>query len=89
MATTYRSRRRRSKAWTVGYVIGQAMTHLAFDFLYALLLALPVMWLTAFLADCGSPLQPLGYWASVWTAFLLSWIIDGAGTVRRAIRDDK
>lgn len=35
-----------------------------FSVVHALLLALPVMWLTA---------------------FLLSWIIDGAGTTRRAI----
>lgn len=58
---------------------------LALDLVYCLLLALPVMFLTAFLHSQGWPVTPLGYWASYLVAFLLSWIVDGSGTVRRAV----
>jgi hypothetical protein len=62
---------------------------LALDLVYCLLLALPVMWLTAFLHSQGWPITPLGYWSSYLTAFLLAWVIDGATTVRRAIETER
>lgn len=58
---------------------------LALDLVHCLLLALPVMWLTAFLHGQGWSVTPLGYWASYVVAFFLSWIIDGSGTIRRAV----
>jgi hypothetical protein len=62
---------------------------LVFDLVYCLLLALPVMWLTAFLHSQGWPITPLGYWPSYLAAFLLAWIVDGAGTVRRAVEESR
>lgn len=53
--------------------------------LHAFVLALPIMWLSAFLAGQGWAVTPLGYWASYFTALMLGWILDGAGTVRRAL----
>lgn len=75
-------RRDRSNAWI------QLFTSLTMTFLHAFVGALPVMFLTAFLADQGWAVTPLGYWASYLTALMLEWIIDGAGTVRRAMHDN-
>lgn len=69
----------------VGY---QIFLNLAVTLLHAFVLALPVMWLSAFLADQGWAVTPLGYWASYFTALMLEWIIDGSGTVRRAVAKD-
>jgi hypothetical protein len=92
MATTLRSRRRRSRAEAVGYAIGYVVvltaSGVAFDLAYAFLLALPVMFLTALLTKYGWPITALSYWQSWWVAFLLSWIINGAGMTRRAIEKD-
>lgn len=74
-----RIRRSRSDAW-IELFVSVVMT-----FLHAFVGALPVMFLTAFLAGQGWAITPLGYWASYFTALLLEWIIDGAGTVRRAM----
>jgi hypothetical protein len=67
--------------------MGEALLKAVFttilDAIWALLIALPVMWLTFHLHNHGSPLEPLSYWQSWWAAFLLMWIIDGAGSVRR------
>lgn len=76
-----RTRRSRSDAWI------ELFTSLVMTFLHAFVGALPVMFLTAFLADQGWAVTPLGYWASYFTALMLEWIIDGAGTVRRAMND--
>lgn len=88
MTTTYRSRRSRRRSEAVATAIATAVAHIAFDFAYALILALPVMFLTAHLAGLGWSITALSYWQSWWAAFLLSWIIDGASTVRRAIEKD-
>ncbi|MGH8966896.1 MAG: hypothetical protein ACRDXB_16415, partial [Actinomycetes bacterium] len=83
--TIYRRHRTRRRAESVVSAIVEAIVHVLFDFGYALILAVPVMLLTDFLAGHGSPLAPLSYWQSWWAAFLLAWIIDGAGTIRRAV----
>lgn len=67
---------------------GELFVRIAVTLLHTLLLALPVMWLSAFLAEQGWAVTPLSYWASYLTAFLFSWIIDGSGTVRRALDKD-
>ena len=67
----------------------ETVLSLAFDLAYCLILALPVMWLSAFLHDQGWPVTPLSYWASYFVAFLLGWVIDGSGTMRRALEDAK
>lgn len=66
----------------------EIFTTITVTLVHAFLLALPVMWLSAFLAGQGWAVTPLGYWASYFVALLLSWIIDGSGTVRRAIDND-
>jgi len=65
----------------------KAVLEIVLGLAYCLLLALPVMWLTAFLHDYGWPIVPLGYWASYLVAFLISWIVDGSGTVRRIVAE--
>lgn len=74
-------RRARSEVWV------ELFMSLVMTFLHAFVGALPVMFLSAFLAGQGWAVTPLSYWASYLTALLLEWIIDGAGTVRRAMRD--
>jgi hypothetical protein len=72
--------RSRSDVWV------ELFTSLVTTFAHAFVGALPVMFLTAFLVEQGwTAITPLGYWASYLTALLLGWIIDGAGTVRRAM----
>lgn len=75
--------RRRDRLDAVIHLI----TSLIMTFLHAFVGALPVMFLSAFLADQGWAVTPLGYWASYFTALMLEWIIDGAGTVRRALEN--
>lgn len=75
-------RRDRSEVWARLFV------SIVMTFLHAFVLALPVMWLTAFLAGQDWAVTPLDYWASYFTALMLEWIIDGSGTVRRAVEDD-
>lgn len=81
MSTSLR-RRSRQGTWTRLFV------SLVMTFLHAFVLALPVMFLTAFLHEQGWAVTPLSYWASYLTALLLEWIIDGSGTVRRAVEED-
>lgn len=81
MGTSLR-RRSRQDRWV------QLFVSIAMTFLHAFIGALPVMWLSAFLADQGWAVTPLGYWASYFASLMLSWIIDGAGTVRRAAEED-
>jgi hypothetical protein len=86
--TTFTGRRRKRRAEAVGAAIGLTLVHLAFDFAYALILAIPVMLLTANLNEWGwTFIVPLSYWQSWWAAFLLAWIVDGSGTIRRLVED--
>jgi hypothetical protein len=71
-------RRTNDSAWA------RILVSIVVTFVHAFVLALPVMWLSAFLAGEGWAITPLGYWASYFTALMLSWIIDGSGTIRRA-----
>jgi hypothetical protein len=75
-------RRTRDSVWP------EIFHSVAVTLLHAFVLALPVMWLSAFLAGQGWAVTPLGYWASYLVALLLSWIIDGSGAVRRAVERD-
>ena len=85
--TIYRQRRRAPGAGVFA-IIGVVLLGLAIDLAYALILALPVMFLTYYLNEWGwTFIVPLSYWQSWWAAFLLSWIIDGSGTIRRAGRE--
>lgn len=88
--TTFASRRRKRRAEAVFAAIGLTLLGIAIDLAYALILAVPVMLLTAELHEWGwTIIVPLSYWQSWWAAFLISWIIDGSGTTRRALLEDK
>lgn len=72
---------KRSNAWA------ELFTAIVVTLVHAFVLALPVMWLSAFLHGQGWAVTPLGYWASYFAALMISWIIDGSGTVRRATQE--